>query len=84
MSQCYGRQLASDGEPRKAVSYLMAAGLHADAVDALVGHHMHREAVALTRCLHPNGHQQVPAPPSFQLGSAEKATRPGLLLFGHY
>ena len=59
MSRLYAEQLMTEGEVRKAVSYALMAGQTSRAVEMFASHQLHRESVALTRCLHPDESAQV-------------------------
>jgi gem associated protein 5 len=59
MCQYYAKQLAADGDVRKAVSYFVAAAFHNEAFETLDEHQMYREAAALARSIYPANDERI-------------------------
>lgn len=59
MAHLYGQQLMAEGDVRKAVSYSLICGEESQAVEMFSSQHLHRESVALARCLYPDKSSQV-------------------------
>lgn len=59
MCHHYSEQLLAEGEVRKAASYALISGRKHRAVEMFSNQNFLRESVALSRCLYPDGSDQV-------------------------
>lgn len=59
MCQLYAKQLADQGDIRKAVSYLLICGQSSEALELLNSNQLYREATAVTRCLYADDSAEV-------------------------
>lgn len=59
MAHLYAQQLMVEGDIRKAVSYTLISGQKSQAIEMFSSQQLHREAVALTRCVFPDESSQV-------------------------
>lgn len=59
MAHLYAQQLMAEGDVRKAVSYTLISGQKSQAIEMFSSQQLHRESVALTRCVFPDESAQV-------------------------
>ncbi len=59
MAHLYAQQLMAEGDVRKAVSYTLISGQKSQAIEMFSSQQLHRESVALTRCVYPDESAQV-------------------------